>query len=88
MTELVPTSDIKFAGLRWKRVMRWDADLKMLRVGRVMWEGRSKRGHEIGHKLSLALWPKLFRFRIDMVELDVMVLGIRVHHISGGGRYV
>ena len=53
---IVPDSGVKFGGLRWKRVMRWDRDLRMLRIARVMWEAKSNRGHEIGHKLSLALW--------------------------------
>lgn len=87
MNELVRSSGVRFGALRFKRVMRLDRDMKMVRIARVMWEAQSKRGHEIGHKLSLALWPKLFRFRADFAEFDLTILGVRVHHISGGGRY-
>lgn len=84
---IVKPTGVRVGDLRFKRVMRWDRDLKMLRIGRVMWEAKSKRGHEIGHKLSLALWPKLLRIEANYAEFDLTIFGVRVHHISGGGRY-
>lgn len=84
---IVKSSGLRLGGLRFKRVMRWDRDLKMLRIARVMWEGKSKLGNEIGNKLSLALWPKLFSFEATYAEFDITILGVRVHKVSGGGRY-
>ncbi len=65
---------------RFKRVMRIDEDCRMLRIGRFLWE-RGSRGADgwYSAKLSIALWPKLFRWSKDRFEWDLTVLGIRVH---------
>jgi hypothetical protein len=63
--------------LRFKRVMRYDAGMKMLRLCRWTWEDG-----ECSHKFSLALRPKLFKpLRSPGVySWEITVLGVRIHH--------
>lgn len=75
--------------LRFKRVMRFDEDCRMLRIGRLLWE-RGERGEKgwYSAKLSLALWPKAFQWRTCHREWDLTVLGIRVHRKQAYGGII
>jgi len=71
--------------MRLKRVMRYDDRFRMFRVCRLLLR---KRDGQHTAKLSLAFWPKVFRFVKDWREWDLTVLGVRLHWMSGGGGYV
>lgn len=63
----------------WKHVGVWDADNRIYRVGRLVWDTG---------KLSVALSPRLFLFRREYKQWMVTVLGIRVQKTWGGRGYV
>lgn len=65
--------------MHWKGVGRWDADNRIFRVGRVVWQTG---------KLSLALSPRLFRFRKEYGQVMLTLLGVRVQLTRGGRGYV
>jgi len=57
----------------------------MLRLCRFMWE----RPGSGAHKLSIALRPKLWERKSELWDHAVTILGVRVHHVwGGGGRFV
>lgn len=69
--------------MRWKPVLRLDDSLHMFRIGRLLFGG-ANGSHHTG-KLSLAVWPKLFRFSRDWDSWDLTVLGVRTHYLRAYG---
>lgn len=65
--------------MHWKTVLRYDCDNRIYRVGRIVWDTG---------KLSLALSPRLFKFRREYKQMMVTLLGIRVQITRGGRGYV
>ncbi|WP_424140942.1 hypothetical protein [Roseomonas chloroacetimidivorans] len=79
------------SNLRWKRVGRYDASNRLLRVGRLMWErGVVGDGNGYSAKLSFGLsWRLLPLVRRERDGWLVRVLGLRLHYRRAyGGRFV
>lgn len=75
--------------LRARWIGRYDPGLRALRLGRVLWErGTVGDGEGYSAKLSLALQPRLLRWRRDPGrEWWLTLAGVRVHYKrSYGGR--
>lgn len=78
--------------MTFKRVFRYDPQNRLLRLFRLVWDGRqmTQGGWPVSHKLTVGLthpfrWP--FRRELDGWILNVF--GVRVHHrVSHGGRFV
>ena len=68
--------------LRARWIGRYDASLRALRLGRVMWErGTVGDGDGYSSKLSLALHPRLLRWQRDPGRGWCLTLaGVRVHY--------
>lgn len=73
--------------MKFKRVMRYDDRVRMFRICRFLVRERPEIGGPTA-KLSLAVWPKVFRFSKEWREWDLTVLGVRLHWQSGGGIHV
>ena len=73
----------QLTAVRFKWVGRYDPRFPILRLCRVMWE----RGDE-GRKLSVGLRPKLWQRNAGAFEWAITALGVRLHFVRGGGRYV
>ncbi len=74
--------------MRFKKVMRYDDRFAMLRIGRFLFRPRADWGGHYSAKLSLAVWPKLFKFERGFHEWDVTFLGVRFHYLGTGGGMV
>ena len=62
--------------MRWKHVGRWDANNRIYRIGRIVWDHG---------KLSLALSPRIFKCRREYGQVMLTLLGVRVQLTRGGG---
>lgn len=72
--------------MRFKRVMRWDSDLKWLRLFRVTWSnGVVGDGHGYSQKVSFAITPRLFYFSRGFHEWTLTILGLRIHSTRSYG---
>lgn len=76
--------------LRFKPVMRWDKYARIFRLGRLTWTvGKVGDGYGYSNKFSIALTPKLFRWKLERNEWFLTVLGARFHRQRAyGGRIV
>jgi len=76
--------------MHFKKVMRWDKYARIFRLGRFLWTvGKVGDGKGYSNKLSIALTPKLFRWKMERNEWFLTVLGIRFHRQRAyGGRIV
>jgi hypothetical protein len=75
--------------MKLQRVLRWDPTARLFRVCRLVWE-RGTVGDGTGYsaKLTLALAPRLIRFRRESDGWILTICGLRVHSArSYGGRF-
>lgn len=75
--------------MKLQPVMRSDPDARLFRVARLVWD-RGTVGDGTGYsvKLSVALAPRLFRFRRELEGWILTLFGVRVHYArSYGGRF-
>lgn len=75
--------------MRFKRVLRYDRRLRMIRLFRLLYE-KGERGRKgwYSAKLSLAIWPKLLHWRTDLWEWEFTILGVRVHSLRSYGGII
>lgn len=72
--------------MKIKAFVRYDDDMRMVRLGRIVWQrGAVGDGNGYSAKVSLALWPKLFRLERGFHEVSVTVLGVRLHFAKSYG---
>jgi hypothetical protein len=77
--------------LRFKKIMRYDAQVKIFRAGRIMWErGTVGDGNGYSAKLSLSFTPTVFAWQRECGGGWLLIIaGIRVHYRRAyGGIYV
>lgn len=76
-------------GLRFKRVMRWDASNKIFRIGRFLWTvGKVGDGHGYSNKFSISLALHIFQWRVGRWEWLLIILGIRLHRKRAYGGHI
>lgn len=76
--------------MKLKLVMRLDRRERKLRLFRLLWQrGTVGDGDGYSAKLSFALVPKLFEYRLELFGWRTTLFGVHVHHRkSYGGIFV
>ena len=78
----------------WKSVFRWDKEMRLLRIGRIIYQGGPKgsrpgvEGGGYSAKLSIGLTPKLFGFHRGWHEWSFTLFGVRIHHLKSFGGWL
>lgn len=71
--------------MKFKPVFRYDAQLRMVRLFRLLFRTKGYSGPGYCAKLSLAVWPKPFGFTRDWREWSFTLLGLRLHFLASPG---
>ena len=73
-----------------KPVFRYSPSERTYRIARLVWHrGTVGDGAGYSNKLSLSLWPRLFRWQRGSDGWTVVLFGVRVHYArSYGGVFV
>lgn len=77
--------------MRLKTVLRWDAQRRMLRLARVLWQtgpvGLDPNAYSAKLSLALHLWP-LFWFSREYFGWTLTLFGVRVHFLKAYGGII
>jgi hypothetical protein len=72
--------------MKLQKVMRYDPAAKLFRVARLIWNrGNVGDGQGYSNKLSVALTPRIFRFKRESFGWIATLAGIRIHYCRSYG---